>query len=197
MTLTIPHAISRYLQSQGKDGASGLAGCFSADAEVRDEGHTYQGLPAIMEWKQATDAKYEARLTPLGLSQQGECFKLLVHVEGNFPGKRVELMHVFTVREGLIAALEIRDPVELEGRRALVTGGTKGIGAAVVAQLTRAGATVLTAARSLPVQAYDHAARNGGPRDRCRRSRHLHPDADAAARGDHRLRRGQGRAVDL
>ncbi|MDN8617715.1 SDR family oxidoreductase [Variovorax ginsengisoli] len=44
----------------------------------------------------------------------------------------------------------MRPPVELEGRRALVTGGTKGIGAAVVAQLTRAGATVLTTARSAP-----------------------------------------------
>jgi NAD(P)-dependent dehydrogenase (short-subunit alcohol dehydrogenase family) len=134
-----------------------LSSCFSADAEVRDEGHTHHGLAAIMEWKLATDAKYEVQMTPLGLSQQGECFKLLVHLEGNFPGRRVELMHVFTIRDGLIAALEIRNPVELEGRRALVTGGTKGIGAAVVEQLIQAGATVLTAARSLPAHAGNRA----------------------------------------
>ncbi|MES2943454.1 MAG: SDR family oxidoreductase [Pseudomonadota bacterium] len=42
----------------------------------------------------------------------------------------------------------MRQPVELEGRRALVTAGTKGIGAAVVAQLSQAGATVLTTART-------------------------------------------------
>ena len=35
-------------------------------------------------------------------------------------------------------------------QRALVTGGTKGVGEAVVAVLREAGATVLTAARSRP-----------------------------------------------
>lgn len=38
----------------------------------------------------------------------------------------------------------------LEGKRALVTGGTRGIGAAVVARLREAGARVVATARSLP-----------------------------------------------
>ena len=40
--------------------------------------------------------------------------------------------------------------LELEGRRALVTGGTKGIGEAVVSRLREAGVKVLVAARSHP-----------------------------------------------
>jgi NAD(P)-dependent dehydrogenase (short-subunit alcohol dehydrogenase family) len=40
--------------------------------------------------------------------------------------------------------------LELEGKRALVTGGTKGVGEAVVAALRDAGAVVLTTARSRP-----------------------------------------------
>ena len=40
--------------------------------------------------------------------------------------------------------------LDIEGKRALVTGGTKGIGEAVVAALREAGATVLTTARSRP-----------------------------------------------
>lgn len=40
--------------------------------------------------------------------------------------------------------------LDLAGKRALVTGGTKGIGAAVVETLKRAGARVVTTARSLP-----------------------------------------------
>lgn len=40
--------------------------------------------------------------------------------------------------------------LELQGRRALVTGGTKGVGAAVVEVLREAGAIVMTTARSAP-----------------------------------------------
>ena len=47
------------------------------------------------------------------------------------------------------------DYLQLEGKRALVTGGTKGVGQAVVATLREAGATVLTTARSRPERA-DH-----------------------------------------
>jgi NAD(P)-dependent dehydrogenase (short-subunit alcohol dehydrogenase family) len=49
----------------------------------------------------------------------------------------------------------MRDYLELSGKRALVTGGTKGIGEAVVAALREAGVTVLTTARSRP----EHLAR--------------------------------------
>jgi NAD(P)-dependent dehydrogenase (short-subunit alcohol dehydrogenase family) len=40
--------------------------------------------------------------------------------------------------------------LELAGRRVLVTGGTKGVGAAVVDSLRKAGARVITTARSIP-----------------------------------------------
>jgi NAD(P)-dependent dehydrogenase (short-subunit alcohol dehydrogenase family) len=42
------------------------------------------------------------------------------------------------------------DDLQLHGLRAFVTGGTQGIGAAVVARLCEAGATVLTTARNQP-----------------------------------------------
>jgi len=44
----------------------------------------------------------------------------------------------------------IADAHEFERKRVLVTGGTKGIGQAVVARLAEGGATVLTTARTPP-----------------------------------------------
>ena len=47
------------------------------------------------------------------------------------------------------------DAHEFAGKRALVTGGTKGMGKAIVDRLRRSGATVITTARSVPGEPED------------------------------------------
>jgi NAD(P)-dependent dehydrogenase (short-subunit alcohol dehydrogenase family) len=46
--------------------------------------------------------------------------------------------------------MESNETFDLSGRKVFVTGGTKGIGAAIVNRLRQAGATLMTTARTLP-----------------------------------------------
>jgi hypothetical protein len=117
MTLPLPPAIAQYLAADGDDAAADdtwLGTCFDPDAVVRDEGQAHRGWAAIRAWKAAVQAKYQCRQRPLHLSREGERYKLLVQVTGNFPGGCIDLMYVFTLKGDLIAALEIRLPVGLE-----------------------------------------------------------------------------------
>src|SRR5258708_28483938 len=62
------------------------------------------------------------------------------------------------------------DAHELQGLRALVTGGTKGIGQAIAARLRECGATVLTTARTAPDNSsgVDFVAADVATADGCR-----------------------------
>src|SRR5207247_5268804 len=64
------------------------------------------------------------------------------------------------------------DAHELQGLRALVTGGTKGIGQAIAARLRESGATVLTTARTAPDDSsgVDFVAADVATADGCGRS---------------------------
>src|SRR6185503_11521005 len=82
-----------------------------------------------------------ARLAPRKVSGEPDHAPVRLHAgwaEDRPPGDRLVSSE---------ATLRV-DPAELAGRRALVTGGTAGVGAAIVSRLAAAGARVATAARS-------------------------------------------------
>lgn len=150
MTPRLPAFLQRYLAADAAGDLPAFVDGFAPDAVVRDEQRSHVGHEAIRAWKARADATVPYRLTPLGLTRQGAQWKLLAKVEGEFPGSPVELMHVFESAQDRITALEIRPPVELEGKRAVVTGGTRGIGRAVADRLAASGALVAVVGRTPP-----------------------------------------------
>ena len=150
MAVTLPEPLRVYMNSEASRDHKLLAECFAPDAVVEDEDRKYEGLAAIREWKRTTHARYQYTVTPLNVVHgQGE-IRLLASLAGTFPGSPTQLVYVARLAGERIVSLRIRPPIELECRRALVTGGTKGIGRAVVNRLQRGGAQVLAVARSKP-----------------------------------------------
>lgn len=146
----LPDPLQRYLAADAARDLDAFVHCFAPDAVVSDERRTHAGRDAIRAWKSRVDAATPYRLTPLGVTRQGDRCKLLARVAGAFPGSPVDLLHDFELVQGRIRSLVIRPPVELEGRRVVVTGGTRGIGRAVVERLLEAGAQVVAVARTAP-----------------------------------------------
>jgi hypothetical protein len=57
MSVRLPPPIDLYVRIENSGDIDALLECFAPDATVRDEGHTYKGLPAIRAWKAGTGKK--------------------------------------------------------------------------------------------------------------------------------------------
>jgi NAD(P)-dependent dehydrogenase (short-subunit alcohol dehydrogenase family) len=153
MTVKLPLPIARYFQAANGDDADAVAASFAADAHVRDEGRDHNGRDAVRAWADDARQRYQFHAEPRSLEPGPEGGIVTAHLTGDFPGAPADLRYRFTLAGDEIAGLEItlRAPeAEFSGRRVLVTGGTQGIGAAVVSRLRRAGASVFTTARTAP-----------------------------------------------
>jgi len=74
---------------------------------VRDEGHTYEGLAAIKEWKAETKKKYNHTVTLLAVDHQNGKTVLKAQLTGTFPGSPVTVTFDFVLEAGKILSLEI------------------------------------------------------------------------------------------
>jgi hypothetical protein len=106
MSLNLPDPIAAYF-SASKFDAEMVARCFTNDAIVRDDGHTYTGRTAIERWKADVSGKYTYTSEPFALEQTDGCAVVTSRLTGNFPGSPVNLRYRFRLERGKIAALEI------------------------------------------------------------------------------------------
>lgn len=106
MPIKLPPPIDRYFTADSGDEES-IARCFTDHAVVKDEGHTYNGLAAIKQWKTASSNKYTYTSEPFACEDKGSRTIVTSRITGNFPGSPVDLRFFFGLEGNKIAFLEI------------------------------------------------------------------------------------------
>jgi hypothetical protein len=107
MSLQLPVCIERYIQIANSGTPEAVPECFAADAIVRDEGQTYEGVAAIKNWMAATKKKYGHTVTPLELAERGGQSILKAGLAGSFPGSPITVHFNFVLAGGKIRSLAI------------------------------------------------------------------------------------------
>lgn len=103
--LTLPEPIAAYFAAEHNP--ESLAYCFTGQAVMKDDGHTYTGVEAIKAFMTAASAKYSATAVPFALAREDGFQVVRAQVTGNFPGSPIDLSYRFRLERGLIASLEI------------------------------------------------------------------------------------------
>src|SRR5882757_6476890 len=101
MSDTAPLVVTRYLAAADAGDFPALAGCFTSDGTVLDEGRTYRGREEL-----AGTWTYTSSVTA-SEPVSAQVYQVNVRVEGDFPGGVADLTYRFTLREGLIEDLSI------------------------------------------------------------------------------------------
>ncbi|WP_186121218.1 nuclear transport factor 2 family protein [Burkholderia gladioli] len=104
-TLTLPEPIAAYFAAEHSPEA--LAHCFTAQAVMKDDGHTYTGIDAIKAFMAEATAKYSATSVPFVIELEDGVHLVRANVAGNFPGSPIVLSYRFRLERGLIASLEV------------------------------------------------------------------------------------------
>jgi ketosteroid isomerase-like protein len=109
MAVDLPDVIDRYFRAVGDGDVDAFVACFADTASVADEDRLYDGRPSIRSWRERTMAEYSYTAEPVRVTPQaGDSYLVLTRLSGDFPGSPVELRYRFTLRDGLIGALDIR-----------------------------------------------------------------------------------------
>ena len=107
MGIHLPKPIEIYFASENVHDTAAIDTCFAADATVRDERRTIEGLDAIRAWRIETGKKYNHTIEPLAITERDGKIIVTGKVSGNFPGSPINLDHVFELRGDRIVSLKI------------------------------------------------------------------------------------------
>jgi len=102
----LPEPVAAYFAADTGD-SEAVSRCFTEDAIVTDEGHTYTGRAAIKKWKADASARYQYTSEPFACEREDGKVVVTSRLTGNFPGSPVNLRFFFTLEGDKIASVEI------------------------------------------------------------------------------------------
>jgi SnoaL-like domain len=105
-SLNLPKPIAAYFTADKGDGEA-VSQCFTENAVVKDEGHTYNGRAAIKKWKADASTRYQYTSEPFACERKDGMTVVTSRLTGNFPGSPVNLRFFFELEGNEIASLEI------------------------------------------------------------------------------------------
>lgn len=108
MQLRLPNPIETFVRAENSGDVESMSECFAPYATVRDEGHYYEGLPAIKSWQAMSRKKYHHTLTPLEIRTSDGTTTLKAELSGTFPGSPITADFHFALVDDRIASLQIR-----------------------------------------------------------------------------------------
>src|SRR4051812_29711250 len=106
MTLNLPQPVADYFTADTLD-IEAVSQCFTENAVVKDEGHTYQGRAAIKQWKADASARYQYTSEPFACERGDGKIIVTCRLTGNFPGSPVDLRFIFGLKGDKIVSLDI------------------------------------------------------------------------------------------
>ena len=107
MPLDLPQPVAAYFTADREEGGDAVARCFTENAVVKDEGHTYHGRAAIKQWKADASAKYQYTSEPFACEWADGKIIVTSRLAGSFPGSPVDLRFFFGLEGDKIASLEV------------------------------------------------------------------------------------------
>lgn len=109
MAVDLPDVIDRYFRAVDDRDLDAFVACFADNASVADQDRLYDGRASIRAWRQKAMETHSYTAEPVqATAQAGDSYLVRTRLAGDFPGSPVELRYRFTLRDGLIGALDIR-----------------------------------------------------------------------------------------
>ena len=106
----LPAIITSYLKAHMARDIDVAVRSYAPDATVTDEGKTYRGREEIRQWLSRSASEFTYTIEMIGATKvAGNRYIAMHHLEGNFPGGRVDLQFRFTLRGGEISQLTIEE----------------------------------------------------------------------------------------